>query len=329
MTENAVGKILIYHEGETLRTGLANLPFIRALRYHFGRSEICWLTRHASVYRQPIFAPLVTGFLDRIDNLAENPITPMDLVMPNWHSEKFDLVMDSGAAKILGWSLSHWLTKNGRYINRKNIARADAISHPVGKLLAMLQHAIGGAIPETRLRFHYQPEIEEMAARILRPGYHYLVLAPGGSVGTRWPLEHYIAVAQGVSANNQVPVFLLGPEEEIWQARLLALVPNALFPLQHPYARSYHYRFDLTIAMLERCHMGLASDNLAAELIAAADLPLLSLFGPTDPTQTAPWTKKGLVLEAKLFGGTDMHRIPPVNVLHALAQQAKQFAAKS
>ncbi|MCX8505655.1 MAG: hypothetical protein ORN98_03455 [Alphaproteobacteria bacterium] len=321
MADKPIQRIAVYSDGENLRNALANLPFIRALRYHFGGCTIDWLSRQESVYHAPILSPLLTGMLDRIEILGERQALPLKLLLPQRDREKYDVLIDTSTGKFMPWLLAHLVGAGGQAINvHKNNLPINPHPHRAGKLISVVQYLIGGAAPETRLRFQFKPDVLDVAARILRPGYHYLALAPGGSARTIWPLENYVAVAQGVAANGHVPVFLLGPEESAWQPKLLALVPTALFPLQHPYARVFGFRFDFTIAVLERCHIGLASDNLASELIAAADIPLLSLFGPTDPIVNAPWTQKGLVLEAKQFGGTEMQRIPPVNVLHALAQ---------
>ncbi|MDI9349499.1 MAG: glycosyltransferase family 9 protein [Candidatus Symbiobacter sp.] len=323
MEASAIKKIAIYSDGDTYRSGLANLPFIRALRYHFGGSEIVWLSRQPSIYGTPLLAPLLTGMLTRLEAVGDPLAMAAKNLLPQARREKFDVLIENSDGKFSSWLLSHWVTQGGVAVN-VNTPPPGGNLHPhrVGRWLAAIQSLLGGATPETRLRFNFKADVLDMAARILRPGYYYVALAPGGNGATRWPLEYYVQVAIGVAANGQVPIFLLGPEEAALQPKLSAQVPTALFPLQHPYARPYEYRYDFTIALLERCHIGLASDHLASELIAAADIPLLSLFGPTDPLENAPWTKKGLVLDAKQFGGPEMHRIPPVNVLHALSQQA-------
>ena len=54
-------------------------------------------------------------------------------------------------------------------------------------------------------------------------------------------------------------------------------------------------------------------------MLAACDVPLLTLFGPTDPEKFAPLTRHGSVLSAQAFGGTDMAAIPTDAVVERLA----------
>ncbi|HEY9568001.1 MAG TPA: glycosyltransferase family 9 protein, partial [Thalassobaculum sp.] len=66
----------------------------------------------------------------------------------------------------------------------------------------------------------------------------------------------------------------------------------------------------LTIALAGRLAAGVANDSGGGHMLAAADVPLLSLFGPTPPAKFAPFVSRGAVLRAQDFGGTGMTGIP-------------------
>jgi ADP-heptose:LPS heptosyltransferase len=53
-------------------------------------------------------------------------------------------------------------------------------------------------------------------------------------------------------------------------------------------------------------------------MLAAAGIPLVSLFGPTDPGKFAPWTERLTVLRAQEFGSAEMAAIPLAAVLAAV-----------
>jgi ADP-heptose:LPS heptosyltransferase len=52
-------------------------------------------------------------------------------------------------------------------------------------------------------------------------------------------------------------------------------------------------------------------------MLAAAGVPLVSLFGPTAPEKFAPATRRSLILRAQQFGGEEMAAIPVEPVMAA------------
>ena len=53
-------------------------------------------------------------------------------------------------------------------------------------------------------------------------------------------------------------------------------------------------------------------------MLAAADCPMVSLFGPTDPAKFAPTAARLTVIAAQDFGGRTMDAIPVAAVNRAL-----------
>ena len=162
------------------------------------------------------------------------------------------------------------------------------------------------------------------SGHILRYGYNYIALAPGSeshSTDSEWPLDFYVEIALTQFNNNRIPIFLLLDETPDRFNRLSAAVPTALFPMQHPAAAGWGY--DLMIALLQQCWVGLAEDSLYGHLMGAANIPMLSLFSNEKVMTHAPWAERGMVLLASDFaeGQSSRHPlslIPPVNVLHSL-----------
>ena len=65
-----------------------------------------------------------------------------------------------------------------------------------------------------------------------------------------------------------------------------------------------------TIATAARLKAAVANDSGAGHMIAAADVPLISLFGPTPPAKFAPATPALTIITAQAFGGDGMAAIP-------------------
>ena len=156
-------------------------------------------------------------------------------------------------------------------------------------------------------------EFVDAAKLALPDGPAYIGLAPGaGGKHKCWPLQSYMALACLIAAKGQAPVFLLGPDERDWQALIAAEVPQALFPLADIASPLF------TIAVASRLSAAVANDSGTGHMIAAADVPLVSLFGPTDPAKFAPYVTRGAIVRAQDFGGDAMDAIPVDAVLASL-----------
>jgi ADP-heptose:LPS heptosyltransferase len=73
----------------------------------------------------------------------------------------------------------------------------------------------------------------------------------------------------------------------------------------------------LTIALARRLSSAVANDSGTGHMLAAADIPLVSLFGPTPPAKFAPATPRLTVLRAQDFGGGDAMESIPVQAVAA------------
>ncbi len=151
----------------------------------------------------------------------------------------------------------------------------------------------------------------DLAGRLLQGGERLVGFVPGaGGRHKCWPLERFIAVARRTAERGRRPVFLLGPDEAEWAAFVRAALPDAILPLQDPRAGDLAGSPLLTIAVAARLDAAVANDSGGGHMLAAADIPLLSLFGPTPPAKFAPFVSRGAVIRAQDFGGTGMETIP-------------------
>lgn len=149
------------------------------------------------------------------------------------------------------------------------------------------------------------------------PGRRYVGFAPGaGGRHKCWPLDRFIAVAAEMVEQGRVPVFLLGPNEAKWADLVRAVLPAALTPLQ----QAAKVTPMLTIALARRLTAAVANNSGTGHMLAAADVPLVSLFGPTPPEKFAPRTRRLTVVKAQDWGGEAMERIPVEAVIAAVRE---------
>jgi ADP-heptose:LPS heptosyltransferase len=196
----------------------------------------------------------------------------------------------------------------------------------VRQMLDLIEAATGApAEPDAPLRL--DPAAAQAAARLLPEGPTYIGLAPGaGGRHKCWPLERYVELGRAIAAGGRTPVFILGPGEGGWVDACRA-VPGARLALQEAAALGIAVTPMLTIALARRLAAAVANDSGAGHMLAAGDVALVSLFGPTAPEKFAPTARRLTILRAQDFGGAAMEAIPVDAVERAVATLLHQRAA--
>lgn len=177
-----------------------------------------------------------------------------------------------------------------------------------------------GMEPALTYTLTLDPVLESMADILLPQGPKYIGLAVGAGMRVKcWPQENYHALARFLKEKGFQPVVILGPQEADWVVDYQQNLPEALYPLQDP--RIHQQSPLLTIALAKRLTAAVANDCGIGHMIAAANTPLMTLFGPTTAEKFAPSVSKSLILNAQDFGGKDMNAIP----LRAVEESLDQF----
>lgn len=313
--------ILVYVGLDAVGDGLIKLPFVRALRAAFPAARITWLAGKGHTVFADTLAPVVAGLIDEVIDEAGIGSRPLELLVPPLPGRNFDLIIDTQRRVLTTLILKR--IRHGRFISATagylfsaerpgNTVRPASLA---GQMMQLAEAAAGHPL-EADFPLPHDAAVEAGADRLLPPGPRYVGLAPGaGGKHKCWPLDRYIALAAGL--RDAVPVFLLGPAEAAeWADTIRAALPHALLPLQQVPALTPM----LTITLGRRLAAAVANDSGTGHMLGAADIPLLSLFGPTPPDKFAPMTRRIRVLRAQDFGGETMEAIPLPAVADALGQ---------
>lgn len=317
--------LAVFSHGELMGDAMIKLPFLRALRAAFTDWRIVWICSETTQL-QGAAAPFVRGYIDSFVAGSGWGDRPVDMLRRPPTTERFDLVIDTQGLwwrTLAARRIRHDVFISGcagfYFSDRKPAAARCNPKHGLDRLLRLIEAAAGIEPPTPRLRDCVTPagDLLEMAAQVLPDGPRYVALAPGaGKRGKCWPLENYVALAQAQLQAGRVPVFLLGPAELDWIGDLQAAVPGALFPLQTAAtltaaAGEPHYSPACTIAVARRCAAAVGADCGLTHILGVADIPLVSLFGPTSGAKVHPRVMAGVWLQAQDFGpGRDMGQIP-------------------
>jgi heptosyltransferase-2 len=145
-----------------------------------------------------------------------------------------------------------------------------------------------------RIELRVDPAAHERAETILlrggaRRGARRVALAPGAAYGSAkcWPPERYAALADRAIADFDADVILFGTVAEREVAQRIAAAMR-----HRPITLVGETSIGDMPALLAGCHLFIGNDSGAMHVAAAVGLPVVGIFGPTDPAGTAPVTPR-------------------------------------
>lgn len=156
-----------------------------------------------------------------------------------------------------------------------------------------------------------------------------------------WPADRWAVLVSRLVTERRCEVVLCGAPDDVL---MHDAVREAAGPLvaAHVHDLSAHVSLRETGALLARMHLCLGVDTGLVHLAASHDVPVVVLFGPTDPNRWSPWTPRATVVRSRLvrrplvdrlgltgqrshaawdFGTADMADIGVTDVLEAVTAQ--------
>ena len=125
----------------------------------------------------------------------------------------------------------------------------------------------------------------------------FAILNPGAGWGAkRWPAERYGQVARQLASLGVRTIFNYGPGEyELAQAAQAASGNEATLPESMP-AEIMNCSISELIALTRRARLFIGGDTGPLHLAAALGVPVVAIFGPTDPARNGPYGTPSVVL---------------------------------
>jgi ADP-heptose:LPS heptosyltransferase len=318
-----MNRVGVYVGLDLVGDGLIKLPFVRALRRAFPDAELIWIAGDGASAYAGALAPLMAndegrGLLDRV---LER--TGTGAALRRALGDRLDLLIDTQAH--VGTTLALRLLRPRRFVTAAagywlsdRRPRGQRPRRVVERLLGLLELATGQK-PDASGAVELPAASRAQAAALLPGEAHRVALVLGaGGRHKAWPLARHIELAHALAARGIQPVAIAGPAEADLITPFRDAVPDAAMPLQAIAPAGP----DLTIALAARCAAGVAGDCGGGHMLAAADIPLVSLFGPTSPDKFAPWCTSNTILRAQDHGAATMDAIPVAPVLAALIPSA-------
>ena len=192
-----------------------------------------------------------------------------------------------GAAEPRESPASLWYT-------RKVVGRGR---HVIEQNLSVVEALVGGEMKqsakESPCDFPCDPVAEARTEQALAQDRvrDFAILNPGAGWGAkRWPAERYGEVVRRLAEAGICPLVNYGPgEEDIFRAVLAASGGRAR-PMQGSVTE--------LIALTRRARIFIGGDTGPLHLAAALRVPVVAIFGPTDPARNGPYGTRSVVLRS-------------------------------
>lgn len=231
-------------------------------------------------------------------------------VLSRWSGAR----MVYGAAEPRESPASIWYTRQaaprGPHVIEQGLSVAEAVA---GRKLRMSSVKLPRG-PETERRIEHL--LEGQGIR------HFAILNPGAGWGAkRWPAERYGMVAKALAQDGVGAIINYGPGEEELAREAAATSEGAALPM----------KCSLTelIALSRRARLFVGGDTGPLHLAAALRVPVVAIFGPTDPARNGPYGTPSIVLRDPASPTTHARRSKPDEGLLSISVETVVGAARS
>lgn len=201
-----------------------------------------------------------------------------------------------GAAEPREAPASLWYTRRaiprGAHVIEQNLSMVEAVAQQ--KL----------SLPTVRLPRDAETE-RRVDQRLAADGIsHFAILNPGAGWGAkRWPAERYGRVAHALATVGLRSIVNYGPGEDDLAGAAEAASTGAAIPMKCSVTE--------LIALTRRARLFIGGDTGPMHLAAALQVPVVAIFGPTDPARNGPYGTRSIVLRNLASATTYARRSQP------------------
>lgn len=202
-----------------------------------------------------------------------------------------------GAAEPRESPASLWYTRravaHGRHVIEQNLSVAEALVEGqtnAQRRIKLSPAEVSGQLPRD---LPCDPQAEaRVGQRLAEHGIgDFAILNPGAGWGAkRWPAERYGEVARKLADQGVRSILNHGPgEEELVHAAEAASGGTA---------RAMSCTITELIALTRRARLFIGGDTGPLHLAAALRVPMVAIYGPTDPARNGPYGTRSIVLRS-------------------------------
>jgi heptosyltransferase I len=294
------------------------LPAVAALRRAFPHATLGWLVEERwaellCTLRYPrsgsrcIERPLadrvhtvnLTGWRRAV--FSFNTVQQVAVALSELRGVEYDAVIDFQGA-IRSALLARWSGAPvvfGDAQPRENAAsmfytRAVETSgtHVVQRALELARNVIGAiGQADANVQLPVDSDAEKKIAGLTADAGAFAILNPGAGWGAKqWPTERYGAVAKSLAQDGVRSLINFGPGEES--------LATAVETASEGAARKISCSIAELISLTRRARLMIGGDTGPLHLAAVLKVPVVAIFGPTNPARNGPFGTRSIVLRS-------------------------------
>jgi heptosyltransferase-1 len=169
---------------------------------------------------------------------------------------------------------------DGKHVVEQNMSLAEAVA------------AQNFSVPT--LQFPYDEKVEkDCDERLAQLGIDdFVILNPGAGWGAKqWPAERYGSVAGKLAEDGVKSLVNFGPGEQELAEKVTAV--------SHGAAQTISCTLSQLIALTRRAKLFIGGDTGPLHLAAALNVPVVGIYGPTNPARNGPFGTRNIVLRSE------------------------------
>jgi heptosyltransferase-1 len=316
VTPVGIGRLLIVRLG-AMGDVIHALPAVTALRQAFPEARLSWLIEERWAELLCTLATPRSGprspqrpLVDRVHTVDTKQWRASPFSLQTWEriaaglsdlrSGRYELAVDLQGA-IRSALLARWSgapVVYGAAQPRENLASMfytrqviTSGDHVVQQNLRLAEAIAQRPLQLQQVDFPHDPAAEQELDRWLKDRgiQNFALLSPGAGWGAKqWPAERYGQVAKKLAEDGVKCVVNSGPGEQ-QLARTLAEAGDEAVEV-------FSGSLTQLIALTRRARVYIGGDTGPMHLAAALRIPVVGIFGPTDPARNGPFGTRNIVL---------------------------------
>ncbi|HEV2196458.1 MAG TPA: lipopolysaccharide heptosyltransferase II [Candidatus Acidoferrum sp.] len=320
------------------------LPALRAIRGKFPEAEIAILARPyvADIYRNQEICNWLIAYDSQVKHAG---VFGRERLAAELRAQKFDVALLLQNAFDAAWLV--WRAGIPERIGYVRDGRGFLLTKPIpvpktGHIpphekfyyLELLRRVgwIDVLPAESFISLNVSEESRHRAEEFLaqsgvRPHSLRIAIGAGASYGSAkcWPPSRFAELANRLQTESDADVILFGTAAE-------AAVTRAISSELHKPGIDLTEKTSIADlpALLSQCHLFIGNDSGAMHVAAGVGLPVVAVFGPTDPYGTAPVTPRCTIVQQKPYCSPCFLRHCPTDhrCMRAITSEMVEAAAK-
>lgn len=270
------------------------LPFLKAIKDSFHDSVIDWvISRNLKglLDGNPLINEIITIDKDSWKDIRSLKKTSRELLnlRDNLKRRHYDMVIDlqgllrSGVISLFASSPVRIgfddAREGSKYLYNKTVS-VSGVSHAVDKNLEVAR-AIGAEINAIEFPLYIDKRAKEKVNGITDGIKGYIIIFPSARWQTkRWPVENFAELI----SETPIPCIIAGSKSDISIAKKISELS-----LKRPLNLCGKTDLKELVALISDAKMVISGDTGPMHIAVALNVPVIALFGPTDPVRTGPY----------------------------------------